>query len=53
MIVHGFNPLSVYYSRIQKIFQNGEFDECDEREDDGEKICEFCEEKCFILGAIS
>ncbi len=43
MIVHSFNLLSTYYSRIQKIFQNDKVDERDENESDGDEIPEFCE----------
>ena len=43
MIVHSFNLLSTYYSRIKKIFQNDKVDERDENESDGDEIPEFCE----------
>jgi len=52
MIVHSFNLLSTYYSRIQKIFQNDKVDECDENESDGDEIPEFCENgEGFATGA--
>ena len=52
MIVHSFNLLSTYYSRIQKIFQNDKVDERDENESDGDEIPEFCENgEGFATGA--
>ena len=54
MIFHRFNLINVDCSIIpKKIFQNDENAESDEREDDGEKICENYEETCFISEAIS
>ena len=52
LIFHSFNPLSTYYGRIQKIFQNDEFDERDECEGDGDEISEFYENgEGFATGA--
>ena len=43
LIFHSFNLLRMYYSRIQKIFQNDKVDESDEREGDDDEMSECCE----------
>ena len=54
LIILRFNLLQVQSSIVRKkIFQNDQNAKLDEREDDGEKICENCEKTHFMSEAIS
>jgi len=53
LLHYDFKPVDAQCSIVcNKIFQNDENAERDERRDDDEKICENYEEKCFISEAM-
>ncbi len=49
MIVHSFNLLSTYYSRIQKIFQNEKFEQDDEIDEKFDEVDEVTDQSEYFL----